>query len=131
MMGGMQETQPQEPGLFPRITRFITEYATFAIIIASSCVVLVGIAIEGSRLYDNYQQKEALIYKKVQIAKELQYWQSLTRQFPDYRDVYYKIASLQYGLGDDIGAKKSLDMALSLDPNFENAHVLGTAIEAK
>ncbi|HSA83437.1 MAG TPA: hypothetical protein VLF20_00940 [Patescibacteria group bacterium] len=131
MMSRMQDAQPQKQDLFPRISRFITEKATLLIISVSSVVVLGGIGIEGWQLYENYQKQETLENKKVQLTKELQYWQGIARQFSNYRDVYFRIASLQYQLGDVVSAKKSLEKVLAIDPNFENARVLGIKIESK
>lgn len=130
-MGGMDTPQPQNNDLFPKIFRFITEHANILVVILASLVVLAGIGIEGTRLYGNKEKKEAFEQKKLSLTKELQYWQGVARQYDNYRDVYFRIASLQYQLGDVDAAKQSLDKVLALDPNFENARVLGTQIEAK
>lgn len=58
------------------------------------------------------------------IEKELTFWKGEQRRYPNYRDIYFKIASLNYQLGNKEEAKVSLDKALEIDPNFENGREL-------
>ena len=126
----MQDSQPQKASFFPKIHRFITEKGTIMVILLASCVVIGGIGFEGMRLYQSYHQKEALAYKKVQLVQELHYWQDVARQFANYRDVHFRIATIQYQLGDTQSARKSLEKVLSIDPNFEEARVFDQTIAA-
>lgn len=132
-MVGMENVQPQaQPlGLFPKIYRFITEQGVMIIISFVSLVVLTGITLQVFKLQETLHQVELSKEHRLKLAKELAYWQDVTRQYSDYRDAYFKIATLQYQLGNVEQAKKSLEKVLVLDPNFENARVLGDKIEAK
>ncbi len=96
-----------------------------------SGVVIIGIVLQITRINENLQKIASLKEQRLQIAKELQYWQDLARQHEDYRDAYIKIASLQYQLGEKVQAQKSMDKVLSLDPNFKEGNVLGAKIKAQ
>jgi len=117
--------------LFPKIYRFITEQGKILIISFSSGTVILGIVLQGIKLHDNLQKIETVKKHKVALIHELTYWQNIARQYPNYRDVYFRVANLQYQLGERAEAKKSLDHVLAIDPNFEAASVLGAAIEAR
>ena len=124
------EVQPQtsKESLFPKIFRFITERGVLIVISLVSLVVLTGIVLQGLKLQDTFHQAELAKTERLKLAKELAYWQSVTRQYGNYRDAYFKVATLQYQLGETSQAKKSLEKVLALDPNFENARVLGARI---
>ncbi len=52
------------------------------------------------------------------LAKELQFWQTIIKEKPDYRDAYLQASALSYQLNRPEDAKKYLDQAAALDPNF-------------
>jgi len=124
----MQEAQPQKLDLFPKIFRFITEQAELLVISFVSGFVIIGIVLQSVRLSENMQKITVIEAERLQLSKELSYWQDVSRQYIGYRDVYLKIAGLQYQLGDLSQAKTSVDKALSLDPNFRDGQVLGASI---
>lgn len=124
----MQEPQPQKIDLFPRIYRFITEQSALIIISFVSGFVIIGIVLQGFRLSDNVRKVAIIENERLQLAKELSYWQDIARRYGGYRDVYLKIAGLQYQLGDLIQAKVNVNKALTLDPNFKDGQVLGASV---
>lgn len=63
------------------------------------------------------------------IQKELVFWEKVVEKHTDYRDAFMKVSLLQYQLGDMDGAKKSLEKALELDPNFAKARELQKVLE--
>ncbi len=130
-MGHMQDPQPQKLNLFPKIYRFITERGIVIMISLVSLFVLTGIVLQGLKLQNTLQQVELAKEQRMKLTKELSYWQDIARQYSDYRDAYFKIATLQYQLGEVSQAKKSLEKVLALDPNFEKARVLGDKIATK
>jgi tetratricopeptide (TPR) repeat protein len=130
-MGRMHDPQPQKLGLFPSIYRFITERGVIIMISLVSLFVLAGIVLQGVKLHNTLQQVELAKEQRMKLTKELSYWQDIARQYSDYRDAYFKIANLQYQLGEVSQAKKSLEKVLALDPNFEKARILGDKISAK
>jgi tetratricopeptide (TPR) repeat protein len=130
-MGHMPDPQPQESHLFPKIFRFITERSIVIIITVVSLFVLTGIVLQGIRLQDTFHQVELAKQQRSKLTQELAYWQDIVRQYGNYRDAYFRIAILQYQLGEVSQAKKSLEKVLALDPNFEKARVLGEKISAQ
>lgn len=116
--------------LFPRILRFITEKWKFVVIGLVSMVVLTGIVSQLVLLNHNLTILHKLQQKRTGLVSELSYWENIAKEYKDYRDAYFRIASLQFQLGKIEAAKESLDMVIGLDPNFQNAQVLGARIEA-
>lgn len=127
----MQNTQPQQASLFPKIFRFITEKSIVIVISLVSLVVLTGIVFQIVMLQRTLQQVDIAKEKRVTLTKELAYWQDVARRYGDYRDAHFRIATLHYQLGEVIQAKKSLEKVLALDPNFEGARVLGDKISSQ
>lgn len=127
----MQDTQPQQSSLFPKIFRFITEKSIVIVISLVSLVVLTGIVFQIVMLQRTLQQVDIAKEKRVTLTKELAYWQDVARRYGDYRDAHFRIATLHYQLGEVIQAKKSLEKVLALDPNFEEARVLGDKISSQ
>lgn len=115
---------------FPKIFRFITEQGKLFILSFTTFVVIGGIVIQIQRMEANRTQLALLKNQRVQMTKELAYWQDVARQYPNYRDVVFRIASLQYELGQTNEAAKSLQKVFALDPNFKEGNVLGAKIKA-
>jgi tetratricopeptide (TPR) repeat protein len=130
-MGHMHDSQPQRPDLFPSIFRFITERGILIIISLVSLFVLTGIVLQSLKLQDTLAQVAFAKEQRLKLTKELAYWQDIARQYSDYRDAYFRVATLQYQLGEISQAKKSLEKVVALDPNFEKARVLGNKIAAE
>ncbi len=120
----------QTKDLFPRIFRFITEQGKVAIIGLATIIVLAGVVVQVHRINENRAQLVTLNHQHQQLTRELAYWQDVARQYPNYRDVLFRIASLQYELGQKIEAQKSLQKVMVLDPNFKRGNVLGAKIKA-
>lgn len=64
-----------------------------------------------------------------EIRKEIQKWEKIILEKPNYRDGYFKLAVLNYQIYQDIEAKKYLSKVLELDPNFEPAKKLSQQIK--
>jgi len=115
---------------FPKIFRIITERGKGVIIGLATIIVFVGVVTQVHMLSANRSALNALKVQHVQLTRELAYWQDVARQYPNYRDVLFRIASLQYELGQKNEAQKTLQKVLSLDPNFKQGNVLGAEIKA-
>ncbi len=63
------------------------------------------------------------------ITSEIAHWKKIADQYTGYRDVYYKIAVLEYSQGNIAEAKKYIQKALEVDPNFDAGRVLGEKIK--
>lgn len=58
------------------------------------------------------------------IHQEISFWKKIVKERPDYRDAYLQLAVLNYQISQTKEAKKYLQNALELDPNFEPAKKL-------
>lgn len=130
-------TQTNVLALFPRNFRFITEYSfsethsrniKIALVSCFSLFLLTLIFLQGVALWYNVRQREVLIQQRVQLQDEVKYWEGIAQKYQGYRDVYYRIASLQYKLGNTAEAQSYVKKALDLDPNFPEGRVLGAKI---
>lgn len=122
---------------FPSIFRFIPEY-TFSrrtayygklIIISFAATLLcLGIIQQSMTIDQNVQKLKQIRLERQQIAKEIRYLQTLEGEYAGYRDMYYRIAVLEYKLGDINHSKQYIQKALAVDPNFREGRVLGEKI---
>lgn len=123
---------------FPRIPRFITEdiitvrtlfILKLLIIGVVSAMLMMQIVREVSALPINADQAKIVQEKRHKIALEIAHWKKVADQYTGYRDVYYKIALLEYSQGNLVEAKKYIHKALEVDPNFDAGRVLGEKIK--
>lgn len=68
----------------------------------------------------NYEVKKA----RVEAQEKVTYWDSVTKEHPDFPDAYYQAAWYDYILGEKQKAYEFLNKALSLDPGFNKAQEL-------
>jgi len=114
-------------GLISRKAAYIIKFALVGALCAG---LIMAITLEGMSLNYNLQEGTQLQAERDKVAKEVVYWKQVADTYSGYRDIYYRIAALQYKLGNKEESKKYIQKALELDPNFEDARVLGTKIEA-
>src|SRR6266550_2672328 len=123
--------------LFPKNLRFITEHSfthsqSYGIkIILTSAVSLYLLALiflQAVAIWYNVQQRDVQAQQRVRLQNEVKYWEGIATKYQGYRDVYYRIAALQYKLGNIAESQKYVKKALELDPNFPEGHVLGAHV---
>lgn len=66
--------------------------------------------------------------ERAHLEREVSYWQQVADKYKGYRDVYYRIATLQFKLGNVSASQEYVKKALDLDPNFPEGRVLGTKV---
>ncbi|HKC14807.1 MAG TPA: tetratricopeptide repeat protein [Patescibacteria group bacterium] len=76
-------------------------------------------------LFQNFQKQKEIGFQGEKIQSEIRLWQDIADKFKGYKEAYYKLALLEYQLGELDKAKYYVDKSLFLDPNF------GKAIELK
>ncbi len=133
----LPQPQAETIALFPKNIRFITEY-TFSvsqsrmikIILVSivSLFLLMLITLQVVVILNNIKQQEALQQQRMKLENEVTYWKGVANKYQGYRDVYYRIALLQYKLGNVAQSQKYVKKALELDPNFSQGRVLGAHV---
>lgn len=100
------------------------QYTEWSIVVLVSCILIIlilwtSLQINGQiRLLTERQQKHRA------IEEERNYWQQIVSEYPGYRDAYFRLAVLEYQLGEEEKALQAVTYALRLDPRFEAGHVL-------
>ena len=119
----------QGNSLFPKINRFITESWKFILVSFISGLILIGIIIQSLGLYSGLQAQREIEEQRSKTEKELALWKNSLSKYKNYRDIYLKIASLEYQLGDKEAAREDLNKALEIDPNSEKGRQLEKIVE--
>lgn len=133
----LPESQVETIALFPKNHRFIPDY-TFSV--AQSHSIKVGLVsifslflitlifLQSVTLWDNLKQRQALRLNHVQLQSEATYWKQVATKYQNYRDLDYRIAAIEYKLGDTSDSQKYVRKALQLDPNYPEGRVLGAQV---
>ncbi len=125
-----ENREAKKISLFPKIYRFITESWKLIVTSFVSGLLLIAIALQSVSLYQNLQEEKKLSSDRQKTVAELAFWKQTVGKYKNYRDAYFKIATLEYRLGDVDEAKIYLKKILDLDPNFGKARemekILGT-----
>jgi cytochrome c-type biogenesis protein CcmH/NrfG len=137
----MKQPLPQSTtkviALFPRNIRSITEFSFTqaqshnikVILVSVVSVFLLGlIFLQAVTIWYNVREREVFAQERAQMQKQVQYWQQVADKYKGYRDVYYRIATIQYKLGNVSAAQNAIKKALELDPNFPEGQVLGAKV---
>lgn len=107
---------------FPRIYRIFTDLRTW--IWVTSFFLLVGVGFAASDLVLHLQQKQEREKQYQTIRQNIAHWEELASKYPDSRDIYFRLAVLEYQLGEKAKAKEYLQKSLELDPNFKEGREL-------
>ena len=137
----MKQKLPQTPVdaivLFPKNLRFITEYAfseaesrNIKIVIVSivTLFLLALIFVEGITIWYNLKLRDSFSQERMQLQNEVAYWKNMADKYKGYRDIDYRIAALQFKLGNINESQQYVKKALQLDPNFPEGRVLGAHV---
>jgi len=130
----LSQSQAETIALFPKNIRFIPDYTfsnaqshSIKVILVSivSVFLLALIFLQSVSLWDNYKQQESLSQNRQQLQNEVNYWEQIASKYQGYRDVDYRIAAIEYKLGNTVESQEYVKKALQLDPNFPEGRVLG------
>lgn len=115
------------PAKSPSISRFITEWRNLVVGV-SAILVLIMVA-HGLLYIQKRQELQKVQQERASVEKEIKYWQEVVAKHNDYRDAYFKLATLEYELGDMERAKMYVATVLKLDPNFDKGRELEKLLE--
>lgn len=123
---------------FPSNFRFIPEnvllsrkylrWARIGIMCLLSILFLTLTIRQYASLVKNREHLKQLAIERQKIEKEINDWKIISAKYPDYPDIYLKIAALEYQLGYAQTAKTNIDKALSLNPDMKQGRILGELI---
>lgn len=71
------------------------------------------------------KEGENLINQPEAIKKKIDYWETVLKTKPNFRDVYLRLSLLYYQLYEDKKAKQAWEKAFYLDPNNEIVREVG------
>ena len=74
---------------------------------------------------------QSVISHRDVIQKQQYYWEGIVRTYPDYKDAYVMLATINYQLGDKNAAQNAIGKALEIDPNDKRAQELKEKLEKK
>ena len=97
---------------------------------ACGCLI-VGIAVSAFKLQESVKEYELVLGERKSFAQQKTYWESVTRQFPSYRDAHFRAGVLAFQEGRKQAARTEVIKALELDPSFTEARVFLQKIEGK
>jgi tetratricopeptide (TPR) repeat protein len=116
---------------FPNISRIITERLPFKKLknyrlwILAVCIVLsIGIVVASFFLYNAIKERQQVETEKEKVMQEINYWENVVSEHKDYRDGFFKLALLEYQIGNKQKSWEYLQKSLELDPNFEKGRDL-------
>ena len=125
---------------FPRIYRKIPEHLEFlhvlenlkkmAIVFAFASVFVFILFITAD-LYKNFINIRQIQAQRQKLIHEIKLWESFSEKYKNYKEVYFQIAIREFELGNFNKVRQSLQKALFIDPNYEEALKLQKEIKGK
>lgn len=101
-------------------TRVIEKLKTEALVFLYT-ITIISIIFLSFDLFSNVQKQREISFQKEKIRSEIKVWEGIAGKFKNYKEAYYKLAVLNYQLGEIPKAKFYLNKALFIDPNFDKA----------
>lgn len=114
---------------FPSIYRSITD--THGFFVCISVVLLVFVIVLSVLLYSQIRAWQGLQRERSAINQEIEFWEKIAKQYSNYRDAYFRLAVLNYKLGDRERAKDYLQNVFLIDPLFEEGRELERMLNSK
>ena len=114
----------------PKVNKLLTFLSIiFVFLVVIILVLEITVFSFGAfRYYDYYRQ---ISLQRENLQSQINFWQSIADRYDGYKDAYFRIALLEYRLGDLQKAKVANAKALILDPNFDDAKKLEVILDKK
>lgn len=131
---------------FPSIYRTITEklnykpsnkltkfYAYFSIlltfiVVISLVILIIFISIDFGQNFTKYQSLDT---QRKDLISKINFWNSIAEKYTGYPDAYLNISSFYFQLNDLESARKYINQALFLNPDYDKAKILEEKISKK
>jgi hypothetical protein len=115
--------------LFPRIYRFITERNLWVLLASIGLIALLVLIFQN--LQKAIADERQLAAARSSLNAKIQSWRAVVQKYPDYRDGYFTLATLEYQKGDIVSAGYDNKKALALDANFKQGLVLERLLQIR
>lgn len=119
---------------FPSNNRIITEEAPiktqnslslrFILAIFSIFVLLMALGLLSFDLVKQIREGENRERERQEIISDINFWEMIINQYPDFKDAYLELAVLEYRIGDLSKASFYKDKVLYVNPNDIQARKL-------
>lgn len=67
-----------------------------------------------------FQKQKEIDFQKAKLNSEIRLWENIVQKYPS-KDTYFRLAQLEYRVGEVDKSKYYTDKALYMDPNFIQA----------
>ncbi|MBI2025840.1 MAG: tetratricopeptide repeat protein [Candidatus Levybacteria bacterium] len=116
--------------LNPKLIKFYTYFSIIlTFVVAIFLLLLIGfISFDLGKNFTRYQSLHA---QRQSIVSKINFWSSIAQKYPGYPDAYLNMASLYFELNDLQRARKYIDQALLLNPDYDKAIELEKKISQK
>jgi hypothetical protein len=135
------QEKKREPLKFPSIPRIIPEVSfsslkkvvwnKYFMVSFVATFISVAVIMQGFELTGHIRELQMIRSEREQVRGEIAYWEGIVKMHEDYRDGYFKLALLEYRLGNKEKAREYIDRTLLIDPNYKAAHEFEDKIEGK
>lgn len=119
----------KDKGEFPRIYRFITERNLWVLLASIGLIALLVFVFRD--LQKEITRERQLSAARSMLNAKIQSWRAVVQEYPDYRDGYFTLATLEYQKGDIVSAGYDNKKALAIDPNFKQGLVLERLLQIR
>lgn len=89
-----------------------------------SFLLMFAISFASYSAYGEYTTLKNKTLEKQKIQQDIVFWEEQIKKYPGFRDGYMQLALLYYQLGNKMEAKRNLEHAFVIDPNFEKGREL-------
>lgn len=133
----MKNNKKKKTLKFPKIYRFITEKLNFllknkyikigaySLIYTSLAVLIFFLSID---FYNYYNIQKDLKIEREKTRSQIVVWQGVIDKYPNFKDAYLQLGTLEYKIGNLEKAKEYVKKALVLDPEYSDAIELNKKI---
>lgn len=81
----------------------------------------VALALQGVSVSKSLSTLRNIEGERSKIESEVKYWEDIAAIRPGYRDAYFKLALLEYQLGNKDKTRFYIEKTLEIDPNYTPA----------
>lgn len=130
---GKKVYKKAKPKEFPSNYRTIPEKLNRdeVVFFVGTLVIVLAMLIISLDLYSNFAAQKRTNEERTKVLNQLSFWSNEVKIHPNYRDAYFSLALLNFRLRDMDSARKNLNEALKLDPNFEKGIELERLLNSK
>ena len=101
------------------IVKYLRKHSMMIMVIFSTLLIFLSIFVVAIDIYRTQKVNTQLGIERLGIENEINFWESISEKYPNYRDAYFKLAVLNYRLKNMKKSRENLEIVLRIDPNFK------------